>query len=364
MRTVYVELGDRSYPIYIAIDALNAVGELSLQHRLSRTLAIITDETVSELYAERVVSDLQKCDFQVHVFRVPDGEESKSLSVADNLYEQMIKARLDRKSSVVALGGGVVGDLAGFVAATFLRGLPFVQIPTTLLAQTDSSVGGKVAVNHRLGKNLIGAFYQPQLVVIDPMVLKTLPNREIWAGMGEVIKYGLIRDKNLFHLLETNLGRLIDALDLQLMETIIENCCRIKAEVVAQDEREGGLRRILNFGHTIGHALEAATEYNFFRHGEAVIWGMRAMNWLSYKENLLPVEDFHKIEHLLNRIPTPGTWPDITSMEVLSKIYLDKKIIDTRLCVILLRSIGTAVIKEGFSENELLSAINYIQDEI
>lgn len=357
MKKVKVNLGDRSYPIYIETGGLSTIGEKSLQHGLGKKFSVITDETVADLYAEPVVSNLKKNGFDVYLFQVPPGEESKSLRKADFLYEKLIRARLDRKSTVIALGGGVIGDLAGFIAATFLRGIPFVQIPTTLLAQTDSSVGGKVAVNHRLGKNLIGAFYQPRFVLIDPSVLETLAQRELWAGMGEVIKYGLIRDKKLFQLLETNLDRLINPLDLQLMETIIGNCCRIKAEVVEQDEREGGLRKILNFGHTIGHALEAATDYSYFRHGEAVIWGMRAMSWLSYKEKFLAKKEFYKIENMLKEIPIPELLPTITPEEVLAKIYLDKKITDAQLCVILLSEIGKVVIREGINENKLISAI-------
>lgn len=364
MRIIKVELGERSYPIYIETGVLDNIAEIFLEHRLGQTLAIITDQTVRPLYAERVASYLRQSGFLVHVFQVPDGEESKCLEMADFLYEKLIHTRLDRKSIVVALGGGVVGDLAGFVAATFLRGLSLVQIPTTLLAQTDSSVGGKVAVNHRLGKNLIGAFYQPRLVVIDPSVLKSLAVRELWAGMGEVIKYGLIWDKNLFYLLESNLVKLTNAVDFQLLETVIESCCRIKAEVVTQDEREAGLRRILNFGHTIGHALEAATDYDYFRHGEAVIWGMRAMSWLSYKEKLLSKDEFQKIENLLGKIPIALAWPGVTPEAILSKIYLDKKMTDTQLCVILLNEIGQAIIRQDFNENKLLSAINYLKNKI
>lgn len=363
MRIVEVNLGARSYSIYIEAGALERIGELSRQNALGRTVAVITDSTVGSLYAERVTSSLQHDGFQVHVFQVPPGEETKSLRTAGNLYGKLIKARLDRKSTVVALGGGVVGDLAGFVAATFLRGVTFVQVPTTLLAQTDSSVGGKVGVNHRLGKNLIGSFYQPRFVVIDPCVLRSLPVRELQAGLGEVVKYGLIWDENLFHLLESSLERIIDASDLQLMETIIENCCRIKAEVVGKDEREGGLRRILNFGHTIGHALEAVTHYGFFRHGEAVILGMRAMSWLSYENGLLSKQDLERIDNLLQRIPVSRTLPAITSKGVLSKIHLDKKTSDGRLNVVLLSEIGQAVIKEGIEEEKIVRAISYLLDE-
>ncbi len=362
MRIVEVNLGVRSYPIYIEAGALERIGERSRENALGRTLAIITDTTVGALYVERVASSLQHDGFRVHVFQVPPGEETKSLRTAENLYGRLIKARLDRKSTVFALGGGVVGDLAGFVAATFLRGVTFVQVPTTLLAQTDSSVGGKVGVNHRLGKNLIGSFYQPRFVVIDPSVLRSLPVRELWAGLGEVVKYGLIWDENLFRLLETNLERVIDASDLRLTETIIENCCRIKAEVVEKDEREGGLRRILNFGHTIGHALEAVTHYELFRHGEAVILGMRVMSWLSNEEGLLSKKDFNRIESLLGKMPIGVACPVMTPKKILGKVRHDKKVADSQLCVILLRRIGQAVIKEGIEEEKILQAISYLLD--
>lgn len=272
MRRILVPLGDRSYLIYAGQGLLARLGKHCRQLSLGQRCAVLTDANVAPLYAETALESLRGAGFEPLLVTVPAGERAKDLRVAARCYDQLAAHRLERKSFVVALGGGVVGDLAGFVAATYLRGMDFVQVPTTLLAQVDSSVGGKVGVNLRAGKNLVGAFHQPRLVLCDLDTLKTLPDREFVAGLAEVIKYGVIRDAALFRKLERGMPRL-RARDPVWLADVVARCCQIKAAVVGQDETEGGVRAILNFGHTIGHALEAVSRYGRFLHGEAISIG-------------------------------------------------------------------------------------------
>ncbi len=316
MRKIIVDLGKKSYPIYIQAGILKTIGKLCKQHNVNNKIVLITDNTVKSFYADEVIEQLEHSNFHVFTITLPVGEKSKSLKIADSVFEKMIIARIDRQAAIIALGGGVVGDLAGFVAATYMRGISYIQIPTTLLAQTDSSVGGKVGINHRLGKNLIGAFYQPQFVVIDPLVLQTLDSRDIISGLGEVIKYGLIWDKNLFKKVCDNFEKLSNQIDINLFEEIVKKCCCIKAEVVAKDEKEAGLRRILNFGHTIGHALEALTNYEYYRHGEAVILGMMAMSWLSHELHILTKEEFVQINNFWDKLPKINIPSELSSKEI------------------------------------------------
>ena len=260
MRVVKVPLADRTYSILIGRDLLPRLGRECARHHWAATCAVIADQTVAGLYGKGVLESLTTAGFSPVLVTIPPGEPSKSLSSVQACYDQLAGHRLERRSFVVALGGGVVGDLAGFVAATYLRGIPFVQVPTTLLAQVDSSVGGKVGVNLKAGKNLVGAFYQPRLVLCDLATLDTLPIREFRSGLAEVIKYGIIYDAPLFRRLERDLERILKR-DERILTTVISRCCAIKADVVAQDETESGLRAILNFGHTVGHALEATAGY-------------------------------------------------------------------------------------------------------
>ena len=360
MKKVIVDLGKRSYPIYIKNGILKDIGQLCKQHNVSKKVVLITDCNVKQLYADEVICVLEKFDFQVVTISVEAGEGSKSLAKADDVFEQMITNRISRQDSVIALGGGVVGDLAGFVAATFMRGISYIQIPTSLLAQTDSSVGGKVGINHRLGKNLIGAFNQPKFVVIDPLVLQTLESRDLISGLGEVFKYGLIWDNYFFESVYLNIEKLTNNFDLKYFEEIIEKCCRIKAEVVAKDETETDLRRILNFGHTIGHALEAATDYEYYRHGEAVILGMIAMSWLSFELNLISEAEFSEIKKIWKKLPKINIPKELSSKVILAKAYTDKKISNDKLCVVLLNKIGETVIQNNFEKKHLLKAIDYL----
>lgn len=353
---------ERSYPIYISAGLLDQLGGLWRCHGLGERAAVISDERVAELYAPKVMQTLRAAHVQAELLTFPPGEEQKSLATASRLYDRLIAGRFDRGTTIVALGGGVVGDLAGFVAATYLRGVPWVQLPTTLLAQVDSSVGGKTGVNHPLGKNLIGAFHQPRFVLIDPKVLETLPQREFHAGLGEVVKYALIQDERLFSILERELERLLaqdQDHDQELLEEVIAACCRIKAEIVARDEREADLRRVLNFGHTIGHALEAATDYRKLRHGEAVLWGMRAAIWLSLDRGLLPKSEYERIGGLLLRLPRPPL-PQIEPREVLELTHQDKKVLGGRINFVFLEGIGRPLISDDVTDEELLAAISYI----
>src|ERR1044072_830340 len=289
MKTIKVTLAERSYEIKLKAGLLQTLGELtrSALGETARRLIIVSNPTVYTLYGKCLERALKKADFRLQKFLMADGERFKNLRSAEALYKFLIEQKVERSDVILALGGGVVGDLAGFVAATYLRGIRFIQVPTTLIAQIDSSIGGKTGVNHPLGKNLIGAFHQPALVVIDPLTLRTLPLREIQAGLQEALKYGVIKDHKLFNFIVKNMAALKSNAG-EAFEHLIMRSCQIKARVVEQDEREGGLRRILNFGHTVGHALEAVTHYRRFLHGEAVGLGLCAASCIAERAQLLP----------------------------------------------------------------------------
>lgn len=349
VHVVPVALGERSYVIWVKPGLLQHFGELYASYRLGSHAAIITDTTVAQLHGERVANSLRTNGIEVFFVSVPPGEEQKTLQTAEILYTRLLEAGLDRHATIIALGGGVIGDIAGFVASTLLRGVTYVQIPTTLLAQVDSSVGGKTGVNHPLGKNLIGTFYQPRCVFIDPTVLETLPERERWSGLAEVIKYGLIRDPALFERLEAELETFAQHPDS--LSEVIARCCAIKAEIVSADERESGLRKCLNFGHTVGHALEAASEYQL-RHGEAIAWGMLVAARLSHQKLGLSASDLERIERLLARFPKPPV-SHIPPTRVLELIRRDKKVREGRVQFVLLRAIGEPVLCDSVTEPEL-----------
>src|SRR5581483_6005526 len=304
MRSVKVPLGDRSYEIFIGRGLLAKLGSECARLGLGRRCAVISDRNVARRFAKNALRSLAAAGFEPLLITVPAGETAKSLKSVQQCYDELAKHRLERKSFVVALGGGVVGDLAGFVAATYLRGIAFVQVPTTLLAQVDSSVGGKVGVNLKAGKNLVGAFHQPRLVLCDLDTLDTLPLREFRAGLAEVIKYGIIYDANLFRELERIVPKLLKG-DRSALAKVVARCCEIKAEVVSQDETETGLRAILNFGHTIGHAIENSVGYGKFLHGEAISIGQVAAAKLSNRILKLPQHDVERIENLFRRAGLP-----------------------------------------------------------
>ncbi len=346
---VRVALKERSYDIGVEPGILKKLGSLYRKYRLGPKAAIITDERVARLYSDLVCQNLRAQGVETVLFSIPPGEDQKSLQTAERLYTRLLEAGLDRHSVIIALGGGVIGDLAGFVASTFLRGIEYIQVPTTLLAQVDSSVGGKTGVNHPLGKNLIGTFHQPRLVLVDPAVLRTLPEREMWSGLAEVIKYGLIRDPMLFQRLEADLEDFAKSPE-KLVE-IIARCCAIKAAIVSADEHESGQRKILNFGHTVGHALEAASGYQV-RHGEAIAWGMLVAARLSHRKTGLSTAELERIERLLQRVPKPSLG-DLRVQAVLELLRRDKKSRDGRVQFVLLRAIGEPVLCDAVSESEV-----------
>jgi 3-dehydroquinate synthase len=341
MRVVKVPLRERSYSIQIGNGLLNRLGQECRKLNVGRRCAVISDATVSAKFGKTSLITLKEAGFDPVLVTVPAGEKSKSLKFVQSCYDQLAAHRLERKSFVVALGGGVVGDLAGFVAATYLRGIPFVQVPTTLLSQVDSSVGGKVGVNLKAGKNLVGAFYQPRLVLCDLETLQTLPKREYRAGLAEVIKYGIIYDSALFEKLERDLPKLL-SLDATVLAEVVARCCAIKAEVVGQDETESGLRAILNFGHTIGHAIEAISGYGTYLHGEAIAIGQVAAAELSAALTGLPAADVERIGNLFREagLPTSIRLGPAKLEKLFAAMKLDKKVSAGEIKFVLAERIG------------------------
>jgi len=341
MKPLNVDLGDRSYPIYIGTDILGQAGLLA-RHIGTQQVLVVSNETVAPLYLEQTLAGLR--DFQVSSVILPDGEQYKTLEVTNRIFDQLLQSRFDRHCTLVALGGGVVGDMTGFAAACYQRGVHFIQVPTTLLAQVDSSVGGKTGVNHPLGKNMIGAFYQPQCVIADIRTLDTLEDRELAAGIAEVVKYGLIRDVEFFGWLEDNMDALL-ARNTDALAFAIERSCLNKAEVVAADELEAGQRALLNLGHTFGHAIETGTGYGNWLHGEAVATGMAMAADLSVRIGWLPDSDRHRIEALLARAGLPVHPPQNMDSEAFLKLMaVDKKVQAGKLRLVLLKEIGHAVL--------------------
>jgi 3-dehydroquinate synthase len=355
---VHVSLDERSYDITIESGSLSQTGEIarSALGDKTRRIAIISNPKVHTHYGKAVEKSLKRAAFTTLTHLIGDGERAKSLLTAERAWGFLISNRFERSDAIIALGGGVVGDLAGFVAATFLRGVSYVQIPTTLLAQIDSSVGGKTAVNHALGKNLIGAFHQPRAVVIDPSVLRTLPERELRAGLYEAVKYGIIRDRGLADFIQDNLENIF-ALDSDVVSRVIARCCEIKAEVVTADERESGLRRILNFGHTVGHALEAVTAYRRLKHGEAVGYGMKCASAIAEKAGIIPPAE---AEILKSSVDSLGRLPridDLRTQEVVAAMAHDKKVAQGKLPLILPTKIGSVVVRDDIEPALIRTAV-------
>lgn len=348
MEKMKISLGENSYYIYLGAGNLPRLGEILATYPVNKQVLVITNPTVNKLYGETVAKSLQEAGFQVRVEEVPDGEEYKSLKTAESLYEVALQHKINRKSSIIALGGGVIGDLAGFVASTYMRGVNFIQVPTTLLAQVDSSVGGKVAVNHPLEKNLIGSFYQPRFVFTDITTLHTLPERELKAGLAEVIKYGVIWEEEFFSYLEENFDY-IKSLHPEIIKYIVHRSCLIKGEVVEKDEKEEDLRAILNYGHTIGHAVESLTNYTTYKHGEGVAMGMVSAANLSQAMGLLKNEDSQRIQSLLEAVGLPTSLPVLNLEELIAALAHDKKVVSDKLRFVLPTEIGRVVITEEIS---------------
>ena len=341
-----MELGDRSYSIYVQFGLLDKAGFLLPP---GRSVAIVTDSNVGPLYAERVRYAAAKADRDVHTITIPAGEDHKNRQMLEFIYDRMFDCNLDRSSLVIALGGGVPGDVAGFAAATFMRGIRYVQIPTTLLADVDSSVGGKTGINHPRGKNMIGAFHQPSAVLIDPAALRTLPEREIAAGLAEVVKYGVIRDAQFFEYLEQHADAIKD-LHPGSIEHVITRCCTIKADVVKADELEGGVRAILNYGHTLGHAIEAATGFSEYRHGEAVSIGMNLAARLAQGLGMIGADVVKRQAELLRRFGLPVDPPKLDAQQIIELLRRDKKARDGRVRFVLPIAMGAVVVSEEVSD--------------
>lgn len=356
MNTVEVDLGDRSYPIYIGNDLLSE-NEIFSRHLQTSQVLVVTNEVIPPLYLDRVTQHLQSVKHDTLI--LPDGEQVKSLDYLNTIITRLMENKYSRTCMILALGGGVIGDLAGFAAACYQRGVRFIQIPTTLLSQVDSSVGGKTAVNHPLGKNMIGAFYQPVAVIADTSVLNSLPDRELSAGLAEVIKYGLIRDVEFYQWLRENMHKLVKR-DEAAMAYAIERSCINKAEVVAADERESGLRAILNLGHTFGHAIETALSYRHWLHGEAVGCGMLMAAEMSRRLGYLEEKTVREIEELLIQANLPvRVHEDVTLEQMLENMKVDKKAKEGVLYLILLEAIGNAIITSDFSAELLAETINH-----
>jgi 3-dehydroquinate synthase len=324
-RLVTVPLGERSYPIVVGQRVLETLGLRLASVRRAGKVAVVTDETVAKLYGGTAVRSLKAAGYQPHVIALPAGERTKTLTWLSRVLDQLVAARFERTSIIVALGGGVIGDLAGFAAAVYQRGIPFVQVPTTLVAQVDSSVGGKTGVNHPLGKNLIGAFHQPSLVLIDVLTLRTLPKRQWLAGLAEVIKYGVIADEPFFRYLEEHMAALLDMESGPVLH-VVSRSCEIKASVVAEDERESDRRRILNYGHTIGHALERLGRYRSLVHGEAVAIGMVEEAGLARALGLCSEEVVSRQRDLIMRTGLRDTMPPVTFPQLWNAMQHDKKV--------------------------------------
>jgi len=355
---VRVELGQRSYDIVIGPGLLQRAGEFLQPLKLGKRGIIITDSNVAPLYAEQLREALKRAGYETEVLDLPAGETSKSLRQANRLFEKLPALHVDRQSFVIALGGGVVGDLAGFVAAAYLRGLALIQMPTSLLAQVDSSVGGKTGVNLPQGKNLVGSFYQPRLVLADTETLKTLPERELRSGFAEVIKDGAIRDAEFFAWLERERANVL-SLEPAAVAHVVRRCCELKAEIVSADERESGIRAFLNFGHTIGHAMEALSDYVGLLHGEAIAMGMCCAAHLSVKRAGLAPAEAGRIEQLLKASGLPTRLGDKYDIDDLFEaMRLDKKSRNGKVWFVLLKRLGEAVVSDAITDEDVKEVVD------
>lgn len=360
MEKVRVELSERSYDILIGRDILASTGEMLKPFGFSRKITVISNPAVFNIYGSTVVGSLEKAGFQCNAVLIPDGESYKDYFWSYHILSELLKNRLDRNSCLVALGGGVIGDITGFVASLYMRGIHFVQLPTTLLAQVDSSVGGKTGVNHPMGKNMIGSFYQPKLVCIDINTLRTLPARELLCGIAEIIKYGVIKDADLFRFMEEKKDDILNLED-ESVKHIVKRSCEIKADVVSSDERESGLRAVLNFGHTIGHAIETETGYSRFLHGEAVAIGMHFAARLSEVLGLMNIKESERIKALLKLFGLPTDVPsELNADALVSHMRLDKKAVAGEMKFIIPEAIGRVRIQKGIAESDVKKTLSSV----
>ena len=350
-----VELGDKSYPIYIGIDLLS-MKSLFVDQIQGRQVMIVTNKTIAPLYLDKLTSILD--GFNIQSVILPDGEEFKTLETLNKVFDALLEAKFDRTSTLIALGGGVIGDITGFAAASYQRGVGFIQVPTTLLSQVDSSVGGKTGINHELGKNMIGAFYQPKAVIIDVNTLDTLSNQEFSAGMAEVIKYGLLGNADFLSMLEANIESIMDRKKDLIIEVIF-NCCQDKARIVELDEFEKGKRALLNLGHTFGHGIENAFGYGNYLHGEAVPIGMVMAAKLSKGEGNLSHEETLRVESILSKADLPiSINKSVDSETLITAMSLDKKSIDGKIRLVLLKSLGDSYLTDSYSNENFINIVD------
>lgn len=355
MKSLTVDLGDRSYPIYIGKGIL-ADGSLLLPHIKGSEVLVVSNETVAPLYLDSLLEGLQ--GKRVESVVLPDGEQFKNIEVLNKIFDALLENRFSRKVTLVALGGGVVGDMTGFAAACYQRGVDFIQVPTTLLSQVDSSVGGKTGINHPLGKNMIGAFHQPQCVIADTETLNTLDDRQLSAGIAEVIKYGLINDKAFFEWIGENIEKLLER-DSDALSYAIERSCQDKAAIVARDEREGGVRALLNLGHTFGHAIETGMGYGKWLHGEAVAVGMLMAADLSMRMGAISTAELQRIDDLIDRAGLPTRSPASMGREkFLELMSVDKKVDEGKLRLILMSELGESIVSDDFSFDLLCETLD------
>lgn len=362
MVEITVNLGPRSYPIVVGAESLTSVGDRLRTLGGGRRAALVSDSSVMALYGARVTANLAGAGFEVTEINVPEGEPAKTLEVAARCWEGCLAGRLDRTSTIVALGGGAVGDLAGFVAATYMRGIRLVQLPTTLLAQVDAAIGGKNALNHRLAKNFIGTFHQPRLVIVDPLVLLTLPDREFRSGLAEVVKHGVVLDAEYFDDLEAHVSEILSR-DIPTLERVIAGSCRLKARVVEADETEAELRAVLNYGHTVGHALEAVTGYSRWTHGEADSLGIAVEARIAERLGLADSETTRRQVKLLEALGLPVAFSGLETKLILEAIGRDKKAREGRVPFVLAPRIGTHRLVFDIPEPLVVDVIREIQVE-
>ena len=355
---VSLELGEHSYDISVGYGLRTNLVDILAPWNKGQQWVVLTQAAINELY-EPVIDQLKAAGYRIDTIIVPGDESAKNIRHAEEVWSQMVELGCDRSSILLAMGGGVVGDLGGFVAATYMRGIPFIQLPTTLLAMVDSAIGGKTAVNLAAGKNLVGAIYQPKAVLVDPGFLQTLPKRNVISSLAEAIKYGFIRDSSIFDTIEAGFDDLVSLNDQALLSEIIAKSCKIKAQIVSNDQFENGERRLLNYGHTIGHAFETIQDYGGLYHGEAVLYGMKCSNFISHKKGLISDEQFNRAQSVLHRFELPELGV-VAPERVLEIVSHDKKNINGKLNFILIDDIGNGIVSTEVSENDILDSLQVV----
>ncbi|MBX2848121.1 MAG: 3-dehydroquinate synthase [Acidiferrobacterales bacterium] len=360
LQVIPLELGENSYDITVGYGLRDQLAEILRASNIGQQWVVLTQQTILDLY-QSVIEDLQERGYKIDTIVVPGDETAKNISHAESVWTQMVELGCDRSSILLALGGGVVGDLGGFVAATYMRGISVVQIPTTLLAMIDSAIGGKTAVNLAAGKNLVGAVYQPTAVLVDPGFLTTLPRRNVISSLAEAVKYGFIRDKSIFDTIDQQFDSLLELDNQELLTELIAKSCHIKAQIVSNDQFENGERKLLNYGHTIGHAFETIQEYGGLYHGEAVLYGMKCANFISYKHGYLNDDDYRHAQAVLNRFPLPKLG-DVAPEKVLEIVAHDKKNINGKLSFILIDGIGNGIISQEVSSDDIVESLSVVQE--